>query len=222
MSRCHGLAVLLAVGCAPPDDRPFGIGTTASTGTDGVESAGAAGAGAGEGESEGEGEDAAEYGPENDWPHALVSEVPADLEGTGRRQGDVMPNFTLIDQHGDQVELYQFYGNVVQLVLFAEWCGPCQAEAPDLEAASRTLADAGVVVVDVMMQDNASDAPDARALLRWASEYGVTHPLLAGPGTLGDSVQGGYPTLPILNRDMTIANLDNFPFSASRLASYAE
>ena len=135
--------------------------------------------------------------------------------------GDILPNFTLTDQNGDDVELYQFYGNVVQLVLFAEWCGPCQAEAPSIELASRNLADDGVVIVSVMMEDNGGSDPGPDALGRWQSTFDVTHPLLSGPGNLSDSIQGGYPTLPVLNRDMTIATVDNFPFSESALEAYA-
>ena len=33
------------------------------------------------------------------------------------------------DQKGDEVELYQFYGKVVVLDLFAEWCATCQYQA---------------------------------------------------------------------------------------------
>jgi cytochrome oxidase Cu insertion factor (SCO1/SenC/PrrC family) len=42
-----------------------------------------------------------------------------DLCGTG--VGDLACNFTLQDQNGDEVELYQFTGKVILLDLFAEW-----------------------------------------------------------------------------------------------------
>ena len=63
----------------------------------------------------------AEYGPENSWWHAMESDVPADLEGTGYGEGDIAYNFQLNDQFGDEVELYQFYGQVVVLDVYAEW-----------------------------------------------------------------------------------------------------
>ena len=47
------------------------------------------------------------YGPENSWWHALADDVPADL--------------ALGDQFGDEVELYQFYGQVIVIDLFAYW-----------------------------------------------------------------------------------------------------
>ena len=61
------------------------------------------------------------YGPDNAWWHASASDVPPDLAGTGWRVGDTASNFTLVDQNGDEVELYQFYGRTVLLDLFAEW-----------------------------------------------------------------------------------------------------
>jgi thiol-disulfide isomerase/thioredoxin len=161
------------------------------------------------------------FGPENDWPHAMADEVPEGLAGTGTAVGDVVGDFVLTDQNGDLVELYQFYGNVIQLVLFAEWCGPCQEEAPAVQAASVDLADAGVVVVSVMMDRLEGGAADATSLERWAVEYGVTHPLLAGPGDLEGLIQGGYPTLPVIGRDMRIVKADNFPFDAGYLAQLA-
>lgn len=63
----------------------------------------------------------AEYGPENSWPHASEDDVPADLAGTGWSDGDIATNFTLVDQYGDEVELYQFYGSVIVVDNYAEW-----------------------------------------------------------------------------------------------------
>ncbi len=63
----------------------------------------------------------AQYGPDNSWWHAMESDVPADLAGTGWSNGDVANNFTLVDQFGDEVELYQFYGQVIVLDVFAYW-----------------------------------------------------------------------------------------------------
>lgn len=61
------------------------------------------------------------YGPDNTWYHAMSSEVPEGLEGSGRSTGDTAYNFTLLDQFGNEVELYQFYGQVIVIDAFAEW-----------------------------------------------------------------------------------------------------
>jgi hypothetical protein len=65
-------------------------------------------------------ESAAPYGPENSWSHATVDEVP-EVSDCGVRTGDTVCNFTMVDQFGDDVELYQFSGKVIVLDIYAEW-----------------------------------------------------------------------------------------------------
>lgn len=56
------------------------------------------------------------YGPDNNWFHAQSDEVPAASEaGSQFVQGKLAPNFTLVDQYNDPVELYQFAGKLVLL-----------------------------------------------------------------------------------------------------------
>src|SRR5687768_2227270 len=68
--------------------------------------------------------------PENTW---TVTPPPATLEAQGYGEGDVIPDFRLVDQHGDEVSLWQFYGNVILLDVSTIWCGPCQQLALETE-----------------------------------------------------------------------------------------
>ncbi len=45
---------------------------------------------------------------------------PFDLEGTGSAYGDVVADFTLPNYWVQQVHLYSFYGNVIQIVSTAD------------------------------------------------------------------------------------------------------
>jgi hypothetical protein len=65
--------------------------------------------------------DCADYGPGNTWWHACIDDVPSSLNGSGFQSGDTAYNFTMSDQFGDSVELYQFFGKVIVLDLFAFW-----------------------------------------------------------------------------------------------------
>ncbi len=109
--RSFSIAALLALGVActgssdVPDDKDDETAdeTASESGTEETET------------------DESYYGPDNEWWHALASEVPSELAGTGSSAGDIIENFTMTDQNGDDVELYQFYGQVLQIVLLAEW-----------------------------------------------------------------------------------------------------
>ncbi len=192
------LALLPLLACAGKDTSSDSAGSGSDAGTDTADNV----------------EAPAQFGPDNRWPHATTDEVPEGLTGTGIGVGDVIPDFTLVDQDGNEVELYQFYGRVVQLVLFAQWCGPCNEEAPTIQAASVDLAADDVVVLGVMMENVNGASPATSDLGDWVTEYGVTHPLVAGPGDLTAMLQGGYPTHPVIDREMRVAVLDNFPFDA--------
>ena len=52
------------------------------------------------------------------WPRGPV---PDELEGTGNEVGDIAANFHLMDQFGEQVNLWSFYGQVVVIENAAEW-----------------------------------------------------------------------------------------------------
>ena len=53
--------------------------------------------------------------PENSWP--MGEAPPASLAAEGFGSGQVVPDMRLMDQYGDEVSLWQFYGLVVALVL---------------------------------------------------------------------------------------------------------
>ena len=107
MTRWTVLLLLSGSGCGSSDtDFSGGLGFVVG-GSGGLDFSGGAGG--------------AEHGPENSWWHTAESALPADLVGTGSSTGDIIQDFTMSDQFGDEVELYQFYGQVIVLDLYAEW-----------------------------------------------------------------------------------------------------
>jgi peroxiredoxin len=154
------------------------------------------------------------YGPENGWFHALAADVPADLAGTGWYTGDTAYNFTLSDQYGDEVELYQFYGQLVVLDVFAVWCGPYQDLAPEGEEVWEALEDRGMVYLAVTQEDANGNDPTSETAASWGDDFGLTHPILADADqSQGEYVVigGGFPTFPVFGPDMTILTNDLFP-----------
>ena len=103
-------------------DRGDDTGSEDGSGGDGGGPGGDGGDGGDGGGPGGDGGDTCtEYGPSNDWFHACEEDMPDNLFGSGLQNGQTALNFTMVDQNGDMVELYQFYGQVVVLDLFASW-----------------------------------------------------------------------------------------------------
>lgn len=68
------------------------------------------------------------------------------------------------DANGNRVGLSNFRGRFVVLNLWATWCGPCVTELPALARAQQALANDGVVVIAVDLENN--DAAKVSEFLR--------------------------------------------------------
>ncbi|MDR9391105.1 MAG: TlpA disulfide reductase family protein [Trueperaceae bacterium] len=63
----------------------------------------------------------------------------ADAPDFGVREGQVAPDFTMLDADGAPVALSELRGTPVFLNFWASWCPPCVAELPLLDQAARDL-----------------------------------------------------------------------------------
>ncbi|NLH48494.1 MAG: TlpA family protein disulfide reductase [Myxococcales bacterium] len=95
--------------------------------------------------------------------------------------GDKMPDFTLLDQKGDEVSLYDYAGKVILLDTSAMWCGPCQQDTPKLETdyyqVYKDQGD-GFMVLQLILANYNDNPPTQAELLAWATLYGLTFPVL--------------------------------------------
>jgi peroxiredoxin len=85
--------------------------------------------------------------------------------------GDKAPDFRITADNGRVITRSDFGGKLLVLNFWATWCPPCVEELPSLNEFQRRLADAGVVVVGVSVDQ---DAREYRAFLEKAKVSFVT------------------------------------------------
>lgn len=96
-------------------------------------------------------------------------------------RGDVAPALQLPTATGSSVSLAGLQGKPVYLSFFATWCGPCNDEAPALEAVAKRYQTSGLTVVGVDEEESAARAQ------AFAAKYGLTYPIaLDTSGSTGD------------------------------------
>ena len=151
------------------------------------------------------------YGDSATGPTGLATMVydGTTYEWTAYDVGDVMENFTLLDQHGEMVDLYSFCGKHIVFAVGAGWCGPCRSVAATLQAEQDHWRDSNVQFIEIISQDNSGNPPDQAFLESWHSEYGFTDiPVLALPEQDRSNEEAFYAHLSLLlDRDGYIPSI---------------
>ncbi len=90
-------------------------------------------------------------------------------------------------REGQEIRLSDFRGEVVVLNIWGSWCGPCRAEADDLQAVQDELGDKGVQVLGINVRDDRSSASD------FVRNHGITYPSIYDPAGRSLLALDGFP-----------------------------
>lgn len=105
---------------------------------------------------------------------------------------------------GATISLSDFDGQVVVVNLWGSWCGPCRAEADDLQRVQEATRDSGVALLGIDLRDNRAAAAD------FVRDRGLTWPSIYDPPGRSLLALRGYPrnTIPstiVLDRQHRVA-----------------
>jgi cytochrome c biogenesis protein CcmG, thiol:disulfide interchange protein DsbE len=122
-------------------------------------------------------------------------------------------DLTVKDMNGAAVRLADYKGKVIVLNFWATWCGPCEAEIPELVRTYAEYKDRGVVVLGVSIDDTAD------TLRAYAPQKHMTYPVLLMQDDV-DQAYGpifGVPVTFFIGRDGTISRKHFGPVTRTQL-----
>ncbi len=98
-----------------------------------------------------------------------ASELPVGLA-----EGNMAPDFSLVDLNGNALKLSDFRGKRVLVNFWATWCPPCKAEMPYMQEMYEKYQEEGfeVLAVNSTVTEKSRDN-----VVDFVSEYGLTFPI---------------------------------------------
>ena len=120
-------------------------------------------------------------------------------------------DFTLVDQHGSDWSLYDYYGTVVVIDFSTMWCSVCNNIAHDAQVFMDDYGSQDFVWVTVLIDDSQGDPPTLDNVVDWCDIYGIDDAyVLAGDRSFVDqTAETGYPisawpTIVVIDREMVL------------------
>lgn len=114
-------------------------------------------------------------------------QVDIYYEGEQRQELPEMVGEDLFDPD-KRISTADFEGQVLVINIWGQWCGPCRAEAPELQQLYEKTKDDGVVVLGVDVRDYDWSAPQD-----FMRDRGLTYPSIYDPSGRSLVNLSGYP-----------------------------
>ncbi|MEC7241468.1 MAG: TlpA disulfide reductase family protein [Myxococcota bacterium] len=157
------------------------------------------------------GEEETWVAPTNSW---TSNSPPKGLQAEGADEGQVPPDFRMVDQFGEEVSLWQFYGKWVVIDFSTLWCAPCQELAALSGETHEMYEERGLEYLSIISQNLYYEPPSLEEVQAWAETFEMHTPVLADDFEwTGNFVKGasGFPRLVIVGPDMRIVESEVRP-----------
>ena len=133
----------------------------------------------------------------------LVRYARKQTHSTPHQQAPSANSFPMKQLNGGApLRLSDFQGKVILLDFWASWCAPCREEIPHLVEWQTKYGSSGLQVIGISMDD------DAGAAEKFAREFKMNYPVVAGSAELADQYGGilGLPANIVIGRDGKIVS----------------
>lgn len=164
------------------------------------------------------------------WPYQSDKESFEGDNGRRLRVGNVFPRFVLMDQYGQDVDLYDFagHGKPIVMDLSGIWCYWCQELAKLIEDKrselkgygfddiGQQIADGEFYYITILDADAQYNPPDLEDLQEWHDDYPNEYiPVLGDPEgeVTAYANPAGYPTLWILDENMNVIQYNSSDYT---------
>ncbi|MCQ2521458.1 MAG: TlpA family protein disulfide reductase [Lachnospiraceae bacterium] len=125
--------------------------------------------------------------------YAKVREDLGKKYGYGLAEGKVLPDDVILtDMEGKKHPVTEYLGKPLYINLFTTWCGPCNAEMPDLAATAKEYAEEmNFILVDL--------GDSKREIESFVKQHGLTIPMYYTDGTFGSEYIESIPRQVVLD-----------------------
>jgi thiol-disulfide isomerase/thioredoxin len=115
-----------------------------------------------------------------------------------------MPDFSVESLDGKRVDSEDLKGQVVLLDIWATWCRPCLASAPELDRIYQDYREDGLKMFGIAVQSGSEEKVKATA-----KKFGMSYPIVMWNEHLAERIQGiqSVPTYILIAQDWTVAQL---------------
>ena len=135
---------------------------------------------------------------------------PITWNECGHETGQHPCNFTFLNQHGEEVSLYDYHGKPVLIDMSTMWCSYCAVAAIELTAVKREYENIGLETLILLFENGNREQPHQEDLEYWADMAGTQDNVLSTSTDIlnADKDLGwnlaGWPTFYVVDEYMVV------------------